>query len=85
MYDTVGLKDRKKRVLHVGEAHLNVPNSKKHCFDEKMPPFKYSFYTESSRIKKAIDLEAEELLDGKDFSDLRGREVFMTLGISLPL
>lgn len=39
LHDFVELKDRKKRVLHVGEAHLNVPNSKKHCFDEKMPPF----------------------------------------------
>jgi hypothetical protein len=26
LHDTVGLKDKKKRISHVGEAHLKVPN-----------------------------------------------------------
>lgn len=53
--------EKKKRALHVGEAHLKVPNSKKHCFDEKVPFLKYSFHVESSLVKKSIGLDEEEL------------------------
>ena len=44
----------------MGEAHLKVPNSKKHCFDEKVPFLKYSFHMESL-VKKSIGLDEEEL------------------------